>query len=59
MDQETRTIFFNMQQAILSLKKAEALLDDIDGMGDYVDHIDRAIEDLEQELAELLSLVGV
>jgi hypothetical protein len=53
---DDKIVISKMQQAIWFLKKAEALIDEIDGMGDYVDHIDHAIEDLEQEIEELSSI---
>lgn len=56
MNQDTKNILSKMQQAIWALEKAQVLLDEIDGMGDYVDHVNQAIEDIEQEMDELASV---
>lgn len=56
MDQATKNTISKMQQAIWKLSEAKVLLDAIDGMDDYTDHINQSMEDLVQELDELSSL---
>lgn len=56
MDQETKDIVAKIQQASRKLRDAYFILNGVDGMADYTDHIERAIQDLDQELEEICSL---
>ncbi len=56
MDQETKDMISNIQQAIWKLEQANELLDKVPGFGDYSAHLVEAITDLTAELEELNSL---
>lgn len=56
MDQETKTMISNIQQAIWKLEQANILLEDVPGFEDYTQHIEVAIGDLTAEMDELNSL---
>jgi hypothetical protein len=55
-DPENYVVRSKLQQAIWKLMEAHVLIDEIDGMGDHVNRLNQAIEDLEQELEELTSI---